>query len=234
VFDRREDLHKDRHEAGAAMDDRALANPTGSGQVRTPLIRSRQDTTMTKGIAKDRRFAALMQAAQAGDARAYVQLLQEIAPRLRRIVHGQRRFLKIEDIEDLVQDVLLSLHAVRATYDPQRPFMPWLLAIARNRLADGARRYARRAAREVQVENLPVTFSDDGTNTEREVYRDPQALRQAIQGLPRGQRAAIEMLKLREMSLKEAATASGISIGALKVSVHRALVSLRKALGNEW
>src|SRR6266568_837813 len=176
------------------------------------------------------RVAALMKAAQAGEADAYVQLMQQLAPRLRLIVLRYRSFLAAEDIEDLVQDVLLSLHAVRATYDPQRPFMLWLLAIARNRLADGARRYARREAHEVQVENLPVTFSDDGTNTEREAYRDPQALRQAIQGLPRGQRAAIEMLKLREMSLKEAATASGISIGALKVSVHRAVIALRKAL----
>ena len=38
------------------------------------------------------------------------------------------------------------------------------------------------------------------------------------------------MLKLREMSLKEAASASGTSIGALKVSVHRAMTTLRKVL----
>ena len=181
----------------------------------------------------DQALTTLMRAAQAGDAKAYVQLLEEITPRLRQIVRGQRRFLKAEDIEDLVQDVLLSLHAVRATYDPQRPFMPWLLAITRNRLADGARRYARRVAQEVQVENLPVTFSEEGANIDDDEYRDPEALKQAIRDLPPGQREAIEMLKLREMSLKEAAAASGISIGALKVSVHRAMVTLRKALTKE-
>lgn len=57
-----------------------------------------------------------------------------------------------------MQDVLLSLHAVRATYDPQRPFMPWLLAILRNRLVDGARRHGRTATHEVRVEDLDVTF----------------------------------------------------------------------------
>jgi RNA polymerase sigma-70 factor (ECF subfamily) len=128
---------------------------------------------------------------------------------------------------------LLSLHAVRATYDPERPFLPWLLAIARNRMVDSARRYGRRAAHEVQVQNVDVTFSDEATNIAAEVYGDPEALRQAIAGLPRGQREAIEMLKLREMSLKEAAAASGMSIGALKVSVHRAIGSLRKALKKE-
>ncbi len=183
--------------------------------------------------ADDRALASLMQAAQAGDTRAYARLLDEITPRLRHIVRGQRKFLRAEDIEDLVQDILLSLHAVRATYDPQRPFMPWLMAITRNRLADGARRYTRRAVHEVQVEALSVTFSDAGTNMDDDGYRDPEALRRAIQDLPPGQRDAVEMLKLREMSLKEAAAASGTSIGALKVSVHRAMATLRKALTKE-
>src|SRR6516165_5795928 len=177
----------------------------------------------------DAALAALMRSAQAGDAHAYVKLLKDITPRLREIVRGQRRLLRAEDIEDIVQDVLLSLHAVRATYDAQRPFMPWLIAITRNRLADAARRYTRRAAHEVQVENLAVTFSDEGTNIGGE-HRDPEALSQAIRTLPPGQRDAIEMLKLREMSLKEAAAASGTSVGALKVSVHRAMATLRKAL----
>jgi DNA-directed RNA polymerase specialized sigma24 family protein len=55
-------------------------------------------------------------------------------------------------------------------------------------------------------------------------------LRRAIKALPSGQREAVEMIKLREMSLKEAAAVSGTSVGALKVSVHRAVVTLRKAL----
>lgn len=188
---------------------------------------------MEQQRADDRRFAMLMQSAQAGDADAYVNLLKEITPRLRHFVRRKRRFLGADEIEDLVQDVLLSLHAVRATYNPERPFMPWLLTITRNRLADGARRFSRRAANEVQVENLPVTFSDEGANLDNEVYRDPEALKQAIQDLPQGQREAIEMLKLRELSLKEASAASGVSIGALKVSVHRAIATLRNALTKE-
>lgn len=186
---------------------------------------------MTETATTELRFAMLMQAAQAGDTDAYVQLLQEITQRLRHIVRSRRKFLTSEDIEDLVQDVLLSMHAVRATYDPQRPFMPWLLAITRNRLADGARRYARREAQEVHVDNwAAVTFSSGNANFTREAYGDPEALRHAIQALPPGQRSAIEMLKLREMSLKEAAAACGMSIGSLKVATHRAMSTLRKTL----
>jgi RNA polymerase sigma factor (sigma-70 family) len=183
---------------------------------------------MTGDAQEDEPFVGLMRDAQAGDARAYARLLKEITPRLRNFLRGQRRFPSAEDIEDLVQDVLLSLHAVRATYDPERPFMPWLMAIARNRLADSARRHARRFAHEVQVVEMPEAVSDDGATLDP--YRDPEALKRAIQQLPPGQREAIEMLKLREMSLKEASAAGGTSVGALKVSIHRAIGALRKAL----
>jgi len=185
---------------------------------------------MTDSTSVDGRFVALMRAAQAGDSDAYAQLMREITPRIRFVVRSRRKFLSADDIEDLVQDVLLSVHAVRATYDPSRPFMPWLLAIIRNRLADAARRYARRTRQEVFVDNLDVTFAGESANSIKETYADPEALRLAIQTLPDGQRSAIEMLKLREMSLKEAAAACGTSIGALKIATHRAMTALRKKL----
>jgi RNA polymerase sigma factor (sigma-70 family) len=183
--------------------------------------------------APENHFAELMRAAQEGDGRAYARLLEEITPRIRRIVRSQRSFLQTEDIEDLVQDVLLSMHAVRASYDPRRPFVPWLLAITRNRLADGARRHARSTAHEVQVENLAVTFSADSTNPNMEKHGDLEELKEAIATLPPVQRDAIRMLKLGEMSLKEAAHASQTSVGALKVATHRAMAALRKMLVKE-
>jgi RNA polymerase sigma factor (sigma-70 family) len=185
---------------------------------------------MTENSTTDGRLAQLMRAAQAGDATAYAELLQTIAPWIRRIARRRVRCAGAEDVDDLVQDILLSVHAVRATYDPQRPFMPWLLAITRNRLADRARRTARRAAHEVPVEDLAVTFSDARANLTTKAYGDPEALRQAIEALPRGQRTAIEMLKLRGLSLREAAVASGTRMGALKTATHRAIASLRKML----
>lgn len=171
-----------------------------------------------------------MSAAQGGDSHAYAELLKDVTVLLRRVIGRRRGFLGQDEIEDLVQDVLLSVHSVRATYDPARPFLPWLLAIVRNRLADAARRHARGAAHEVQVDGLDVTFTDERANPESGGYGDPDALEQAIKGLPRAQREAIEMLKLREMSLKEAAATSGTTVAALKVATHRAMNALRKRL----
>lgn len=78
-----------------------------------------------------------------------------------------------------MQDALLSLHAVGATYDPQRPFLPWLFGIVQNRIADGARRYARRTAHEVAAEQGPVTFSDEITNWDEELEIRRRWLRQS-------------------------------------------------------
>lgn len=180
------------------------------------------------------RLEELMRAAQDGDSAAYLRLLETIAPLLRRAVRQRRKFLQPSDIEDLVQDILLSLHSVRATYDPARPFLPWLMTIAHNRMADGSRRQMRRVTNEVSVAEYPETFCDDSTNRGGEAgYGDPTALRRAIDRLPHGQRQAIEMLKLREMSLKEAAATTGMSVAALKVAVHRGMHSLRRALSVE-
>ena len=132
----------------------------------------------------------------------------------------------------MVQDVLLSLHVARVTYDPERPFMPWLMAIVRNRLADGARRHVRQAAHEVAVDNLAVTLGDLATNTITDAEGDTRTLTDAVGALPPGQRQAIELLKLRELSLKEAAAVSGLSIGALKVATHRAMTALRRVLAD--
>lgn len=185
---------------------------------------------MTEQTFNDANLSSLMRAAQDGDATAYLELLHMVTPYVRRVVAHRRGFAGREDVEDLVQDVLLSLHAVRATYDPDRPFTPWLLAIVRHRLADGARRYARTRAHEVHIGDGDVTFPNMSTNIGTDPCGDAFELQHAIQTLPPSQRHAIELLKLQGMSLKEAASATGSTVAALKVATHRALATLRTRL----
>jgi RNA polymerase sigma factor (sigma-70 family) len=186
---------------------------------------------MVGNAGEEQHLASLMRAAQSGDRGAYTTLLHALVPLVKQTVRRRFGFLQPQDIDDLVQDVLLSIHASRATYDPTRPFLPWLMAIARNRMADGARRYVRRVAHEGVTDPPPETFPTGEANMSANGYGDPEALAQAMTRLPSSQRQAIELTKLREMSLKEAAAATGTSVGALKVSVHRGLLALRKALG---
>lgn len=177
------------------------------------------------GAADDLDWSACMARAQDGDREVYRSLLEDVTPYLRSIV--ARRFQNPGDIEDIVQDVLLTVHAIRHTYDPARPFGPWLVAIANRRAVDGLRRYGRSRAREVEWDEEHETFAAPETNL-TEAASDSRVLREAIDRLPPGQRDAIRMLKLQEMSLKEAAAASGTSVAALKVATHRGLKKLQK------
>jgi RNA polymerase sigma-70 factor (ECF subfamily) len=180
--------------------------------------------------ARDIDWSILMARAQSGDADAYRRLLEEILPYLRAMAARWHR--DRSDVEDTVQDILLTLHTIRETYDPKRPFAPWLAAIANRRAVDRLRRQGRARRSDAALRAEHETFGQPQANFEAADARG-EALRRAVASLPPGQRRAVTLLKLQEMSLKQAAAASGMSIGALKVAMHRALRSLRKMLGGK-
>src|SRR5262245_50113238 len=175
---------------------------------------------------RDVDWSILMARAQAGEGAAYRRLLDEISPYLFSL--AARRHCDPSDAEDAVQDILLTVHAIRATYDPTRPFGPWLLAIANRRLVDRLRRQGRRRSRETALMAVHETFPAGQTNIEEVL--DRHRLETAIETLSHQQMQAIRLLKLKELSLKEAAVESKMSVAALKVATHRALQSLRKML----
>jgi DNA-directed RNA polymerase specialized sigma subunit, sigma24 homolog len=98
-------------------------------------------------LADEATFARLMAAMQAGDRAAANILLTEAGVWLERYF---RRRLPPGQVDDLVQEVLIALHAKRATWDPARPFLPWLAAIARYRWVDHLRRVYRDASEELE------------------------------------------------------------------------------------
>lgn len=169
-------------------------------------------------------LGSLLVAAQEGNRVAYAEFLRATAPIIRMV--GRSKLTRHADLEDFVQDTLLAVHQSLATYQPGRPVGPWLGTIARNRLADALRRTYRRRAMETEF--------DDGladTVAQPEPEAPPVAnLEPFLSQLPERQRLAIDMLKVKGLSLKEASDASGVSIGALKVAVHRGIAGLRQLL----
>ena len=171
-----------------------------------------------------------MRRAQDGDRAAYRRLLTGVTPFLRALA---ARFLSNRhDAEDAVQDILMTVHEVRHTYDPDRPFKPWLAGVARHRLMDRLRGKIRIDEREVALTLEHETFAAAEANTESGALDGP-ALLAALGTLPKGQQQAIELTKLKELSLKEASVASGMSVAALKVATHRGLAALRRILNRE-
>ncbi len=203
-------------------------NPPYPNTPRLTLVTSiASDNKRTGGQSE---WSMLMARAQDGDREAYRSLLKEIEPYVRSI--AGRCFSRPTDTEDVVQDVLLTVHTIRNTYDSKRPFGPWLVAIANRRIIDRLRRHTRQKAREIELSPEHETFAEAPANLEHTTSAEI-ALVGAIDKLPPDQREAIRMLKLNEMSLKEASRASGRSIAALKVATHRAIKNLRQLLKGE-
>lgn len=169
-----------------------------------------------------------MVSAQDGDKAAYARLLGELLPLLRRYVGYKWR--NPQDVEDIVQDILLSVHSVRHTFDPGRPFMPWLMTIASRRIADTARRNASRFSNETTVETMPETFSLGPAKYEQDSSDDRQQLLSVLEELSPSQREAVRLMKIEGLSLEEASAVTGRSTASLKVTVHRALKAMRQSL----
>lgn len=158
---------------------------------------------------------------QAGDGAAYRTLLDDIHPLIRAIL--RRWFSDPDELADAAQETLLTLHRARHTYDPTRPFDPWLAALARYTAADMLRRKMRRASHEISVDVLPDRAADPAPD-------GPSDLEHAIDALPAAQREAFEMLKIDGLSVEQAATRAGTTVGALKVRAHRAYTAIKAAL----
>jgi RNA polymerase sigma-70 factor (ECF subfamily) len=174
----------------------------------------------------DRRLTAAMAAAQEGDRAAYETVLRDCVPIVQRI--ARRQGAAADFLDDVVQDVLVTVHGARATYDPSRSFVAWLTAITQRRTIDILRKRGRRGAREVYAPEAFDTHAG-GDNPERDAVRQAEAtqLRAFVDQLPEGQREAVRTLALEEYSLEAASKVTGRTKTSLKVNLHRAIKTLR-------
>ncbi len=167
-------------------------------------------------VADEPTLARLMAAAQDGDKAAANALLTEAVLWLERYF---RRRVPPHQIDDLVQEVLIAFYTKRATWDPQRPFLPWLAAIARYRWVDHLRKVYRHEARELMDQ-------DAVEESEEDVVMARVSLDRLLGGLPERQARVIEMVKISGLSIRETAEKTGQSESLVKVNIHRGLKKL--------
>jgi len=157
----------------------------------------------------------------AGEAGAHGELLT-LMSRYLRGYFGRRLGAGTADMEDLVQDTLLAIHLKRETYDPTQPFTPWAYMLARYKLLDHFRRQGARTM--APLEDAGELFATENPE-EGAVRRD---LGKLLGSLPARQSQLLRDVKLTGLSMEEAAAKSGMSVSAVKVSVHRGLKSMAK------
>ncbi len=160
-------------------------------------------------------WGELMVAAQSGNGGAYRRLLAEVRGWL---VRYYSRRLPSAQIEDAVQDTLIAIHEKRHTYDPARPFKPWLAAVARHKWVDKLRAMGRRRTQELPDE---IAIGDHES-----AVTSAAILRQLLAELKPAQAEAIRLVKLEGYSVEEASQRTGQSGSLIKVNIHRGLARL--------
>ena len=167
-----------------------------------------------------------MRMAQAGDEAAYARLLKALVPAIRITV--RYRIYDEVLVDDVIQETLMTVHRLRHTYDPSLPMRPWLNAIAHARSIDALRKRGRSSGREVFDDVALDRAIDPHAGRAVEKMMADEEVGRLLDSLPARQRAVVELVKLREMTLDEAAVESRTSVSAIKALLHRAIENLRK------
>ena len=168
----------------------------------------------------------VMARALAGDKRAYSDVLHQSARMLRPYL--SRRLNNQNAIDDVVQEILVSIHKARHTYDGKRPYRPWLFAIAKFRLRDYLRsHYKDQLYHAGELGDAEFNISGDVT----ESGFSYESIKEEIRQLPEKQAKILHLMHSEGFTAKEVAHKIGMSESAVKVSAHRAYKLLKKKLG---
>jgi RNA polymerase sigma-70 factor (ECF subfamily) len=164
----------------------------------------------------------LMVRSQRGDKQAYAVLLQESGLWLKRFFSNK---IAADAIDDLVQETLISVHRKLSSYDQDRPFLPWLAAIARYRWVDRLRQTYRH-----QAVTLDFDISED---SHEDVVGAKISIDRLINQLPDRQAQVIRFVRIEGHSIAEASAQTGQSESLVKVNIHRGLKRLSALIESE-
>ncbi|MDH5723071.1 MAG: RNA polymerase sigma factor [Alphaproteobacteria bacterium] len=164
--------------------------------------------------------------AQKGDKKAYNALLNDLLPFIRGRLSGT--LANPDWVEDVTQEVLISVHKSLYTYASDRPFKPWLMSIINFRKTDFLRKYYKNKKLREDVNNHEKTY--DGNVTELAHLGELKDIESALGSLPKKQRKIFTLMKVEGYSAQEVSDEMGMSVSAVKVSAHRAANKLKERL----
>lgn len=167
----------------------------------------------------------MLLAGLAGDGAAYGDFLNRLSPILRRVI-GRR--VPAADVEDVLQEVLISIHKARHTYDGERPLMPWVMAIAGFRMKD----YLRKTYSEMRHQRVDIADYENLLEAVTETPGQTESIIEMLEGVgPREQRI-LSLMHVEGYTAGEVGRQLGMKESAVKVAAHRAVKKIRERLGN--
>ena len=167
---------------------------------------------------------SLLRAAQAGDERAFGQLVQPYRRAL--TIHGYRMLGSPQDAEDIVQETLLRAWRGLKSYEPRAPFTSWLYRIATSGCLDELERRPRRPQPVQPYPDTPLNAADAPAFDPAARYALREGLElgllTAIQQLPGPQRAVLILRDVLGWTSPEVADMLETSVAAVNGALHRA------------
>jgi RNA polymerase sigma-70 factor (ECF subfamily) len=133
------------------------------------------------------------------------------------------------EAEDAAQEVFLKAYKNLGRYDPERPFVNWLLKIASNQAIDHLRRRRARPAMDLAEVEAAVDASP-GPETVLALEERRRLIMEATRRLGPKDRALIVLRYWYDYSYEEMAAVLSLSTSAVRSRLHRA----RMTMAEHW
>ena len=159
----------------------------------------------------------------AGDAAAYADFLSQLTPILRRVIG---RKIPTSEVEDVLQEVLISIHKARHTYDGARPLLPWVMAITSFRMTD----YLRKAYSEMRHSHVDIADYENVLEAVTETPDDNESVHEMLFGVGQRERTILSLIHVEGYTAREVGSQLGMRESAVKVAAHRAIKKIRERL----
>lgn len=189
--------------------------------IRGCVVRPISATVATTGVEgrlqQDEVWEVLLARANDGDGAAFARFLQAVTPTLRAVIRRRGQGLPPDQHEDVLQEVLLAIHLKRQTWRRDAPVRPWLYALARYKVVDAFRRRGARV--DLPIEDFADVLPEDEGATPLS-GRDAEVMLRLIDT-----RSAmlVRAVALDGKTAEEAGETVGMTAGAARVALHRAM-----------
>jgi len=164
--------------------------------------------------------AELVSRAKTGDSAAFSALVCRYQ---RPIFSLCVRYLPRTDAEDIAQETFVRAFVNREKIDPTRPPLPWLFTIARRLCLDRLRK------KSPSLDEAPELGADTAAQPDAVLaaHEELGLLQQGLASLPEGQREAVVLYHLEDMSYQEVAASLAVPVGTVMTWLHRGRAKLR-------
>lgn len=177
--------------------------------------------------------AVLVKSYICGDENALASLINRHQSKIYGFIYSKVTDRDIAD--DIFQDTFIKVIKTLKSnsYNEEGKFLPWVMRISHNLIVDHFRRNKKMPMfRETEEFSIFSIMSDNSPNIESRIITDQveNDVQRLIEELPEDQKQVLQMRIYQDMSFKEIADVTGVSINTALGRMRYALMNLRKVI----